>query len=434
MGFFVATSMSNEIQQAVQLIAEEKGLTVESIVATIEAALAAAYRKDFGERSQNIKVDFDLSSGKARVFDVKVVVPDELVVAWRAREAAEAEAREQGIELPKDVVAPPLDGEGAEEEKRFNPKTDIGETDAQVLKAGAVVGEEIRTELEIPGEFGRMAAQTAKQVIIQKIREAEHANVFDEFRDKEHAVLMAVVQRRDARAVYFDIGRATAIMPPEEQIPRERYLPGDRMKVYVVSVQQSTRGPQIIVSRSHVDVVRQIFTMEIPEIANGLIAIRGIAREPGSRSKVAVEALDTNVDPIGSCVGQRGTRVQTIITELGGEKIDIIEWSDDPVRFITNALSPAKVLTLETDEETRTAVATVAEDQLSLAIGKAGQNVRLAARLTGWRIDIRSEEGAVPAVVPDDEDEAQEGSEETSSAESVEETAAAEAIPETSND
>jgi N utilization substance protein A len=238
-----------------------------------------------------------------------------------------------------------------------------------------------------------MAAQTAKQVIIQKLREAEHANVFEQFKGREHQVLTAVVHRRDSRAVFVDLGRATGIMPPDEQIAREAYRPGDRLKVYVVSVNVTPRGPEIIVSRSHPEVVRQIFAAEIPEILNGLIVIRGIAREPGSRTKVAVDAVDPNVDPIGSCVGQRGTRVQTIISELGGEKIDIIEYSSDPVRYITNALSPAKVLTLETDDETRRATATVAEDQLSLAIGKGGQNVRLAAKLTGWKIDIRSESG-----------------------------------------
>ena len=402
--------MANEIQQAVQLIAEEKGLSVESIVATIEAALAAAFRKDFGERNQNIKVDFDLKTGKSLVFDVKTVVDDELVKTWREREAEEAVAREKGEEIVREPV---VVLEGAEEEKRFNPKMEIGETEARALKPGVKVGEEIRTALAIPGEFGRMAAQTAKQVIIQKIREAEHANVLGEFRNKEHTVIVANVQRRDARAVYFDIGRATAIMPLEEQIPRERYNPGERMKVYLLSVAETAKGPQMTVSRSHPEVVRQIFTAEIPEIQNNLIAIRGIAREAGSRSKVAVEALDSNVDPIGSCAGQRGTRGQTVISELGGEKIDIIEWSEDPVRFITNALSPAKVLLLETDEGSRAAVATVAEDQLSLAIGKGGQNVRLAAKLTGWRIDIRSEAGELQPITDDLDKEADGGLSET---------------------
>lgn len=400
----------SEIKQAIQQIAEERGISVDAIVSTIEAALAAAYRKDFGERNQNIKVEFDLNTAGSKVYDVKTVVEDQLVEEYRAREAAEAAAREAGEELPPKEI-PMVEGENGElvEEKRFNPKTDIGLSEARETKKDAEIGDEIKTELDVPGEYGRMAAQTAKQVIIQKIREAEHTNVFDEFKGRENQVVMASVQRRDARAVYVDIGRGVGIMPPEEQIPRERYMPGDRVKVYVVSVMQTPKGPQIIVSRSHPEVVRQIFTMEIPEIANGLIAIRGIAREAGSRSKVAVEALDANVDPIGSCVGQRGTRVQTIISELGGEKIDIIEFSEDPVRYITNALSPAKVLMLEIHEDTRTAVATVAEDQLSLAIGKGGQNVRLAAKLTGWRIDIRSEAGEIQPLV--DEEEQEEGAE-----------------------
>ena len=292
----------------------------------------------------------------------------------------------------------------------------LGLTAARELKDSAEVGEEIRTELSVPGEYGRMAAQTAKQVIIQKIREAEHANVFEAYKDKVHQVITATVQRRDGRTIIMDLGRGTGILPFEEQMPRERYNVGDRLRVYVLQVSEMPKGPEILLSRSHPEVVRQVFAMEIPEIANGLIEIKGLSREAGARSKVAVAAVDPNVDPIGSCVGQRGTRVQTIISELAGEKIDIIEFSDDPIRYISNALSPAKVLTLEVDEDEHTAVATVAEDQLSLAIGKGGQNVRLAAKLTGWRIDIRSEEGelqeieedgettVIPAVDDDDEE------------------------------
>ncbi|MFA7286268.1 MAG: transcription termination factor NusA [Patescibacteria group bacterium] len=394
--------MSGEspIKAAVQQIAEEKGLTVESIVGTIEAALAAAYRKDFGEKNQNIKVEFDLETALTHVFDVKVVVSDEFIAEAEARAAA-------GEEEPEVVVM----GDESDAEVRYNPKLHISVTAAHSIKPNAVVGEEIRTELSVPGEYGRMAAQTAKQVIIQKIREAEHTNVFEAFRDRERQVVTATVQRRDGRSVIMELGRGTGVLPYEEQIPRERYNPGDRLRVYVVSVSQTPRGPQIVLSRSHPEVVRQVFSMEIPEIANGLIVIKGIAREAGSRSKVAVQAVDSNVDPIGSCVGQRGTRVQTIISELGGEKIDIIEFSDDPIRFISNALSPAKVLTLETDDETHTAVATVEEDQLSLAIGKGGQNVRLAAKLTSWRIDIRPVGGDIQPFeameeIPADEEEA----------------------------
>lgn len=391
--------MSDEptILGAIQQIAEEKGISAEAIVSAIEAALAAAYRKDFGEKNQNIKVTFNPTAGGAEVFDVKTVVDDALVEAARAREAAMEEGQE------KIIPATAVEGAGdAELEKRFNPKTDVGLSEAKLIKADAKVGDEIKTRLEVPSAYGRMAAQTAKQVIIQKLREAEHTNVYEQLKGREHQLVTAVVQRRDSRAVYVDLGRGIGIMPPEEQMAKERYAPGDRLKVYIVSVTATPKGPEIIVSRSHTEVVRQIFMMEIPEIANGLIAIRGISREAGSRSKVAVEAIDPNVDPIGSCVGQRGTRVQTIISELGGEKIDIIEYSDDPVRFITNALSPAKVLMIETDESGRVALATVAEDQLSLAIGKGGQNVRLAARLTGWKIDIRSESGDLQQIVNDE--------------------------------
>src|SRR3989338_2365159 len=390
---------SSPILTAIKQIAEEKGITVEAIIGAIEAALAAAYRKDFGEKNQNIHVRFDPATAGTKVFDVKTVVPDELVVYARLlEEQAHAEAVATTVPRPRDAIELATTGEAVPEEKRFNPKTDIGFTPAQDLKSGAVVGEEIWTPLTIPSEYGRMAAQTAKQVIIQKLREAEHANVYEQFKGREHQLVTAVVQRRDSRAVYLDLGRAVGVMPPDEQVSRELYRPGDRLKAYIVAVNVTPKGPEIIVSRSHPELVRQIFAMEIPEILNGLIAIRGIAREAGSRSKVAVAAVDQNVDPIGSCVGQRGTRVQTIIGDLGGEKIDIIEYSDDPVRYLTNALSPAKVLILETNDALRTAVATVAEDQLSLAIGRGGQNVRLAARLTGWKIDIRSEGGDLQPV------------------------------------
>jgi N utilization substance protein A len=387
MSYFYYFFMSElSIKSAVEQIADEKGLTVENIVSTIEAALAAAYRKDFGEKNQNLKAKFYLETGQTEMFDVKTVVEDELVAVAKAREEALAAGEE---------VNEPEPNEEGEEELRYNPKLHLGLTDAQAIKSDAKVGDEIVTELTIPGEFGRMAAQTAKQVIIQKIREAEHTNVYEAYKDKVGEVTMATVQRRDGRNVLMELGRGVGLLPYEEQIPREQYNIGERMKVYIMSVEQGSRGPQIILSRTNAEVVKQIFVAEIPEIANGLIEIKGISREPGARSKVAVEATDDNVDPIGSCVGQRGTRVQTIISELGGEKIDIIEYSEDPVRFISNALSPAKVLTLDLNEDNHTAIATVAEDQLSLAIGKGGQNVRLAAKLTGWNIDVQSETGEI---------------------------------------
>lgn len=367
-------------------ICEEKGLSLDVVIATVEAALAAAYRKDFGQPNQNIQVKFDPETGFYKVYDIKTVVQDfseeeleqqreELKVA---REEAQ-KARDEG----QDVVEPEESGK-----LYFNPKLHIMISEAKNVDPDATDGQELRQVLEVPADFGRMAAQTAKQVITQKLREAERTTIFDEYKSKEGTMIVGVVQRREGRNVLIDLGRTAGLMPPEEQIRSERYNPGNRVKVYIVRVEMGPKGPQIIVSRAHADIVRQLFTTEIPEIAGGTIEIISIAREAGSRVKVAVKALDENIDPIGSCVGQRGTRVQTIISELGGEKVDIIEYKEDPKAFIANALSPAKIQSIDLDEATKTANVHVAEDQLSLAIGRAGQNVRLASRLTGWTINI----------------------------------------------
>jgi len=414
------------IQQAIKQIALEKNLSEASIMETINSALAAAYRKDFGHKNQNIVFEFDLASGDMKVFDKKVVVdfPPEILAEIDAlgrdkkyvKTTEEVEAAAEGIiveeekpkkksrkktfkEEPKIEEVPVVKIEAAEEDEitteeeakaavKFNPKNEMILDDAKKMKKSAKVGDELIIPLEIPDDFGRMAAQTAKQVIIQKIREAERENVFNEFKEKEHQLLNGVVQRREMRGVLVDFGKVTALMPFEEQIKNERYNPGERMKFYVVYVGMSIRGPEIIVSRSNPDLLRKLFENEIPEINNGSIEIMAIAREAGARSKVAVKSNSENIDPIGSCVGQRGARIQTIINELGGEKVDIIEWNDAPNRFISNSLSPAKVIGIETNEADKMASVTVAEDQLSLAIGKEGQNVRLAAKLTGWRINI----------------------------------------------
>jgi len=399
--------MASAITQAIKQICEEKGISYESVIETIEAALAAAYRKDFGNKMQNIRVNFDPDTGNIRVFDVKEVVEDieleELEDGEENEEETEKEGKEEREKKEKkeekeereDVKEAP---EGEEEEGiKFNPKTQIMISDARDIKKDAEIGEEIRVELEVPGAFGRMAAQTAKQVITQKLREAERETIFEEYKDRVDEVINAVVQRREGKIVLIDLGRATGIMRPEDQVPSEYYRPGERIKVYVVRVEMTTKGPEIILSRSHPEMVRRLFELEIPEIAAGTVEIKGISREAGARSKVAVTTSEENVDPIGSCIGQRGTRIQTIIAELGGEKIDIIEWSDDPEVYIENALSPAKVSKVEVNQEDKTAVATVAEDQLSLAIGKGGQNVRLAAKLTEWKINIAEEGGDVVA-------------------------------------
>ncbi len=372
----------SELMQAIQQICEEKNISYESIVETIEAALAVAYRKDFGEKNQNIKVTFDPKTAKALVFDVKTVVPDEKAEKTEALKAELQKKKDEGEEV-----------ELTEEQKEewFNPKTEITLSEAKKIKKGMKVGEEIRTELFPPTAYGRMAAQTAKQVIIQRIREAERNTIFKEYKGREKEILNGTVQRVEGRMVFVDLGHATALLPPSEQIHHERYAPGQRLKVFLVSVNETPKGPEVIVSRSHPEMVQKIFSMEVPEIAAGTVEIKSVAREAGSRSKIAVSTNQKGIDPVGSCVGQRGSRVQTIISELGGEKIDIIKWEEDPIQFIISALSPAKVLKVQLNEQEKIALAEVREDQLSLAIGKGGQNVRLATKLTGWKIDLVGE-------------------------------------------
>lgn len=359
------------IVEALQHLAESKDIPMEMVVETLQAALAAAYRKDFGEVDQNIKVEFDLETGGSKVFDVKQIIEDVDVEELEAREDLD----------PK------------EKREIYNPKMHIMITDAKKDNKKAEVGDIIKTELEVPEDYGRMAAQTAKQVIIQKIKEAERNTVYQEFKDKENTMILGTVQRFEGRTILVDLGKATAIIPMDHQIPTERHRIGNRVKAYVVSVDMGPKGPEIILSRAHENFVRELFVMEIPEIEAGSIEITGIAREAGFRTKISVKALDENIDPIGSCVGQRGARVQTIISELNGEKIDIIEFKDDPKEYLSNALAPAKIALIELNEETQEATVTVAEDQLSLAIGRSGQNVRLAAKLTGWKINIKTEGG-----------------------------------------
>jgi len=397
--------MPSPIEQAIRQICDEKGLAYESVVEAIEAALAAAYRKDFGNKLQNIETEFNPEDGNVRVFDVKTVVPDvdlEELEKYEEerREKTEAlakqleEAREKGIDVPAVTI-------DEEEGPRFNPKTEIMLEEAKVLKSDAELDEVIRAELEQPTEFGRMAAMTAKQVIMQKLREAEREVVFSEFKEHEGTVLNGTVQRREGRIILVDLGRTAGIMRSEDQISSERYNAGDRIKVYVRSVTLTSKGSEILLSRTSEELVRKLFEVEIPEVAEGVVEIKGIAREAGSRSKVAVHTDDEQIDPIGACIGQRGTRIQTIIAELGGEKVDIIEWSADPTSFITNALSPAKIDHVELNEAEKSSVVYVDSDQLSLAIGKGGQNVRLAAHLTGWKINISEVGGAeVESAVP----------------------------------
>lgn len=435
----------NEILQAAKQICEEKKISLESVVETVEAALAVAYRKDFGEKNENVKVDFDITTGVARVFDIKTVVTDEkaeltekLKEEKRAQEEAEEldkKPKQKKDKKESSKGATPAGGQGSasggevkpvktvDESKsedgedkieRFNPKTEITLSDAKKIKKGATLEDEIKTEFFPPAAYGRMAAQTAKQVIIQRLREAERENIFKEFKQREGEIINGTIQRIEGRMVLIDLGQTTALLPPPEQVPRERYSPGQRFKFYVVGVNQTSKGPEIILSRSHPEMVAKLFSVEVPEIGNDSVEIKSIAREAGSRTKIAVFTNQRNIDPVGSCVGQRGSRVQTIISEVGGEKIDIIEWDEDSAKYITNALSPAKVLSVKLNDEEKTALVEVKEDQLSLAIGKAGQNVRLSAKLTGWKIDIVSDSGE--KVVPGSEkkkEEKEEGTEET---------------------
>ncbi len=384
--------MPSPIEQAIRQIVEEKGLQHEAVIDAIESALAAAYRKDFGDKNQNIEVKFNPEDGSMQVWDVKTVVEDmDLEELERLDQERQARAEQLALQIEtarKTGVAMPAISIEEDFSPRFNSKTDLMVSEARVLKHHAQIGDIIRNELPQPEEFGRMAAMTAKQVITQKLREAEREVIYNEFKEHEGELLNGTVQRREGRVVLVDLGRTTAIMRPEDQISFERYNTGDRLKVYVRQVGLTTKGPEILVSRTSEDLVRKLFEIEIPEVGDGMVELKAIAREAGSRSKVAVTTSDDSIDPIGACIGQRGSRIQTIISELGGEKVDIIEWNADPKMFLIHALSPAKVSNVHLDEQEHVAFIKVEADQLSLAIGKGGQNVRLAAHLTGWKINI----------------------------------------------
>jgi N utilization substance protein A len=388
--------MSNDIELAIRQICEEKGLSYEAVIETIETALSAAYRKDYGHKMQNIEANFDPKTGGVRLFDVKTVVEDisdeelEAIQQKQAEEDAERKARNagEGFRHYENPIEDDL-AAGLDDGPKFNPKTDIMIRDARVLKMSSQIGDVMKTELILPGEFGRMAAMTAKQVITQKLREAEREIVFGEFKEQEGEVLIGTVQRREGRMILVDLGRGVGVILPEDQIPREAYNSGDRLKVYVREVSLGARGPQILLTRAGAELVRSLFEIEIPEVAEGTVEIKGIAREPGARTKIAVHSADENIDPVGACIGQRGSRIQTIINELAGEKIDVIEWSANREDFLRSALAPAKVESFDFDEQNGLAIAVVDEGQLSLAIGRGGQNVRLAARLTGWKLSVK---------------------------------------------
>lgn len=359
-----------ELIEALHQLEKEKGIDKETLLSAIEAALASAYKKNFGS-VQNVNIIINEDTGNIDVFAQKQVV-----------------------------------------EEVTDKRTEISLEEAQALNPNYELEDVVETEIT-PKAFGRIAAQTAKQVVVQRIREAERSIIYEEYANRENEIVNGIVQRHEMNNVYIDLGKTEAVLPNSEQIPGEPYNQGDRIKAYIVDVKKTTKGPQIVVSRTHPGLLRRLFELEVPEIFEGVVEIKSISREPGSRSKVAVSSRDENVDPVGACVGPKGSRVQAIVSELRGEKIDIVHWDEAPAQYVANALSPAKVVYVDIIGE-KTAQVIVPDYQLSLAIGKEGQNARLAAKLTGWKIDIKSEsqrnsEAAQKDVEEDVELEGQQG-------------------------
>ena len=364
---------------AINEIAEEKGISVEKVFETIEQAIAAAYKKDYGKRGQIIQAKLDIKTNKLLFWQIKKVVEESMIYSEEELEKMQDEEVHRAEESEEDRKI------------RFNQEKHIMFEDAQKIQKGIEVGEDLKITLEAREDYGRIAAQTAKQVIMQKLREAERESIFTEYKDRKGEIISGIIQRIENNNVFVDIGKTLGILIREEQVPGEFYRPNQRLKFFVMKVEDTTKGAKVFLSRSYPKLITKLFELEVPEIADNQVEIKSIAREAGSRTKIAVASSVEGIDPIGAAVGQRGTRVQAVINELGGEKIDIVEWSDDPEKFIANALSPAKVLEVKVLPKNKV-VCIVPEDQLSLAIGKDGQNVRLAAKLTGWKIDVKSPE------------------------------------------
>lgn len=340
--------MNTEFLAALRDLEKERGISVDVLLEAIEAALLSAYRRNFGT-SDNARVTIDRDAGRIKVY-----------------------ARREVVEEVTDPAVEIL----LEEARKLDPSYEPGDA----------VEDEIT-----PRDFGRIAAQTAKQVVVQRIREAERNQVFEEFADREGDIITGVIQRIEHRSVYIELGKAEAVLTPQEQMPRENYRYGQRLKTYIVEVKKTTKGPVILVSRTHPGLLKRLFELEVPELQEGIVELKAIAREAGIRSKIAVYSTQDNVDPVGACVGPKGIRVQSIVNELNGEKIDVVKWDPDSSKFVANSLSPAKVIAVEVWEEEKVARVIVPDYQLSLAIGREGQNARLAAKLTGWKIDIKSE-------------------------------------------
>lgn len=349
-----AVKMSSELFDALTILEKEKGISKEIIIDAIEAALISAYKRNFNQ-AQNVRVDLNRDTGSMKVY-----------------------AR-------KDVV-----------DEVYDPRLEISIGEAQGINPNYVLNDVIEMEVT-PKDFGRIAAQTAKQVVTQRVREAERGVIYSEFIDREEDIMTGIVQRTDSKFIYVSLGKIEALLPVSEQMPNETYKPHDRIKVFITKVEKTTKGPQIFVSRTHPGLLKRLFEIEVPEIYDGTVEIKSVSREAGDRSKISVHSENTEVDPVGSCVGPKGQRVQAIVNELKGEKIDIVKWSQDPVEFVANALSPSKVVDVLVNEEEKATTVIVPDYQLSLAIGKRGQNARLAAKLTGWKIDIKSESDAEKA-------------------------------------
>ena len=341
---------SKELIIAIEELEKEKGIKKDYMLESIETALVTAYKRNYDSNSENVKIVMNSETGEIHVYAEKTVV-----------------------------------------ETVEDDKIEINLTDAKKINKNLEIGDTAQIEI-IPRDFGRIAAQTAKQVIIQKIREASRNVLFDEFSDRIGEIVSGLIQKADGGIVVVDLGKLEGVMPLKEQIPTEKYRVNDKIRAYITNVERGAKGaPQVIISRANADFVRKLFELEIPEIYEGVIEIKSVSRDPGSRSKVAVYSPNENIDPVGSCVGQKGIRIQNIINELNGEKIDVIEWNSDPSIYISAALLPAQVLAVDINEDEKFAQVIVPDDQLSLAIGKSGQNVRLAAKLTNWKIDIKSE-------------------------------------------
>lgn len=361
--------MNTDLLEALATLEKEKGISKDVLIEAIEAALISAYKRNF-HQAQNVRIDFDKETGNIKVFARKTVV-----------------------------------------EEVNDPRLEISLSEAQTINPAYEAGDIVEIEVT-PKDFGRIAAQTAKQVVTQRVREAERGIIYSEFIDREEDIMTGIVQRYDNRFIYVNLGKVEALLPASEQMPNETYNQNDRIKVYITKVEKTTKGPQVMVSRTHPGLLKRLFELEVPEIYDGTVEIKAIAREAGDRSKIAVYAENPEIDPIGSCVGQKGQRVQAIVDELNGEKIDIVEWSEDPKEFVANALSPSKVLHVEVNEEEKATTVVVPDYQLSLAIGKRGQNARLAAKLTGWKIDIKSESDAIKlGIYNPQDDESSVGSE-----------------------